>query len=83
MKLLKFQASWCNPCKILSKTIDSIKDDLPYPIEEVDIDENPTLAAQYGVRGVPTLVLVDGDKEISRKVGALNITQLREFVGNL
>lgn len=80
MKLLKFQASWCGPCKMLSKTIESIKTELTVPIEEIDIDEQSDIASQYGIRSVPTLVLLDGDIEISRKIGALNATQLKEFL---
>ena len=80
MKILKFSASWCGPCKMLTKTIAGIKDEIPYPVEEIDIDENTDLAQKYGIRGVPTMVLIDGDKEVKRKVGSLTSHELRAFV---
>ena len=80
MKLLKFSASWCGPCKMLSMTIAGIKDEIPYPIEEIDIDTNTELAQKYAVRGVPTMVLVNGDKEVKRKVGAMTAPELKKFL---
>jgi thioredoxin-like negative regulator of GroEL len=55
MKIIKFYASWCRPCGVLSHTLDSMT--LPHPIETANIDKMPQLAGEYGVRGVPTLVL--------------------------
>jgi thiol-disulfide isomerase/thioredoxin len=81
MKVLKFSASWCGPCKMLSMTIAGIKDEIPYPIEEIDIDENSEMAQKFGIRGVPTLVLVDGDTEVKRKVGSLTAAELKAFIG--
>jgi thioredoxin 1 len=66
-KLLRFTASWCQPCKMLAKTLEGITID--YPIETIDIDENQDLAIQYGVRGVPTLVMLQDDVETKRIVG--------------
>ena len=66
-KLLRFTASWCQPCKMLAKTLEGIT--IEYPIEVIDIDENQDLAIQYGVRGVPTLVMLQDDVETKRIVG--------------
>ena len=71
MKILKFSASWCGPCKMLSMTIAGIKDQIPYPVEEIDIDVSTEMAQKYSIRGVPTIVLVDIDQEVKRKVGAM------------
>lgn len=80
MKVLKFEASWCGPCKMLSKVLEGAEGKYTAEIEVVDIDEKPDLAKKYGVRGVPTMVKVDGDTEISRKVGMMNEAQLLEFL---
>ena len=66
-KLLRFTASWCQPCKMLARTLEGITID--YPIEVIDIDEHQDLAIQYGVRGVPTLVMLQDDVETKRIVG--------------
>lgn len=79
MKILKFSASWCGPCKMLSMTLAGIKDEIPYPIEEIDIDANQELAQKFGIRGVPTLILVDGVTEIKRKSGVLTAAELKTF----
>ena len=77
-KVLKFSASWCQPCKMLSKTIEGMT--IEMPIEEIDIDDNQELAVEYQVRGVPTLVMLDDDKEVKRTTGALSSKQLEEWL---
>jgi thioredoxin 1 len=52
---------------MLAKTLEGIIID--YPIEVIDIDENQELSIQYGVRGVPTLVMLENDAEVKRIVG--------------
>ena len=81
MKLLKFHATWCQPCKMLSRVIEDASDKITMPMEEVDIDQNQELAIQYGIRGVPTLVIVDEEgKEVKRQSGMLMESQLLEFI---
>ncbi len=81
MQLLKFQASWCQPCKMLSKVIEDVKHPLVETVQEIDIDENMTKAQEFGIRGVPTMVLLDDEgKEIKRVSGMMNETQLMKFL---
>lgn len=80
MRILKFQATWCGPCKSLSMIVAGAGDKLTVPVQEIDIDEDQAVAIRYGIRGVPTMVLLDDtDKEIARKVGVMNEQQLLEF----
>ena len=78
-EVLKFSASWCGPCKALSMTIKGI-DDLGVTIKEIDIDEELDLATQYGIRGVPTMIILEDGKEVKRKSGTMNATQLKDFI---
>ena len=79
MRLLKFSAEWCQPCKMLAKTLEGI--DVPYPLIEIDIDEKPNLAQEYKVRGVPTMVLLDeNDAEVGRLVGVKTKAEIEEFI---
>ena len=78
--IVDFHASWCGPCKMLSKTIEDLKTEVP--IEDIDIDEQSELAVQYGIRGVPTLVMVDENVEIKRSVGNLTKSQLETWLND-
>jgi thioredoxin 1 len=81
MKLLKFYAEWCGPCKGLTMVINGAKDKISIPVEEYDIDNEMFMAQDYKVRSVPTMVLVD-DKgtEIRRQVGLVTEEKLLEFL---
>ena len=81
MKVLKFYAEWCGPCKGLTMVINGAKDKINIPIEEINIDEEIMTSVEYGVRSVPTMILLDDNNtEIKRQVGAMNETQLLEFL---
>lgn len=77
-KIVRFTASWCGPCKMLAKTLEQIKTDIP--IEVVDIDEQPELATEFGIRGVPTLVMVEDNVAGKRLVGNKTIQEIEAFI---
>lgn len=79
-KLLKFQASWCQPCRQLTKTMDSM--DIQIPTEYVDIDSDPSIAVEYGVRSIPTLILIDEHSVALRRLqGPQQKDAIQEFLG--
>jgi thioredoxin 1 len=63
---------------MLAKTMEQVT--LDYPVEVVDIDENQELAIQYGIRGVPTLVLIENDAEVKRISGVQTEGFLKEWL---
>jgi thioredoxin 1 len=79
--LLKASASWCQPCKNLQNVIETT-DLVVDEIQMIDIDENPDIAKEYGIRGIPTLILYEDGTEIRRTSGALTKEQLIQFVGD-
>ena len=69
--LLDFWATWCMPCQMLSPVIDQIADEQPsIKVGKVNIDEEPGLAASFGVMSIPTLVVMKGGKVVNKMVGA-------------
>ena len=79
MKVLRFTASWCQPCKMLAKTLEDVETQIP--IEVIDIDENGDIAAEYGIRSVPTLIMLDGGIEVKRFSGMKMKNELTEWLG--
>jgi len=79
-KVLKFSATWCGPCKMLAKTLQTVNTEVE--IEEVDINQNEELAAQYKVRGVPTLVMLEDGVEVKRVVGVKSKEELENWINN-
>ena len=78
MRVLKFSASWCNPCKNLQKSLQENEDVLKYKVEDIDIDESLEEAQKYGIRSVPTIVLLNDDnKEVARSTDIKSANQLR------
>jgi len=76
-KILRFTASWCQPCKALAKNLEIAE--IGLPIEVVDIDVQDALAVEYGIRGVPTLVMLDENIEVKRLVGSKTVNELQEW----
>lgn len=80
MKILKFQADWCEPCKALTKLMEEI--DTKIEIEVIDIDKEPLTTTKYGIRGVPTLVKIDENGIVNRLVGFKDKQQLEKWINN-
>lgn len=79
MKLLKFQASWCQPCKTLTSLLNTMQ--IPYPIEVIDADENKDLLQKYNVRSIPVLILLDeNNNEVERLTGIATKDKIAELL---
>ena len=65
--LIDFYATWCGPCRAMKPMIEELEKD--YTVLKVDVDEEPEKAEQYGVMGIQTYIVMDGDKEIKRLTG--------------
>ena len=76
-KILYFTAPWCGPCQTLGPIIESLSGQINY--EKVNVDKNQDLSIQYGVRNVPTLLLLENGKEVSRLVGVQSKEAILEF----
>ena len=81
--ILDFSAVWCGPCKMLSPIVEKIADENMGKIKvgKLDIDDSPGVAAKFGIRGVPTIVVFKGGKESGRHVGVTNKETLLKLLG--
>jgi thioredoxin 1 len=80
-QLIKFSASWCQPCKSLAGNFKHV-DMKDVELKEADIEENSELANKYGIRGVPTMVLLEDGVEIKRHTGVLMADGIENFIHN-
>ena len=73
LAMVDFWASWCGPCKMLSPVIEAIGEqfDGKVLVGKVNVDEEPALAAQFGVMSIPTVVFLKNGREFDRKVGVM------------
>ena len=77
-RIIRFTASWCGPCKSMAMNLEAAN--LGLPIEVVDIDTHSDVAQEYGIRSVPTLVMLDENTEVKRIIGSKTVNQLQEWV---
>ena len=80
--LVDFWAEWCGPCKMIAPSLEEISNELAgkVKIAKLNIDENPELAAQFGVRSIPTLAVFKGGEVADIKVGAAPKTALSSWI---
>jgi thioredoxin 1 len=80
--LVDYWAEWCGPCKMIAPILDEVAKDYGsrLKVAKLNIDENPKTPGEYGIRGIPTLILFKNGVAAAQKVGAMAKGQLTAFV---
>jgi thioredoxin-like negative regulator of GroEL len=76
-KILYFSAAWCQPCKNFKPIMEQVSRELP--VQFVDVDASPQLVAEYGVRSVPTIILLNNGQVASKQAGVLTESQIKSL----
>ena len=80
--LVDFWAEWCGPCKQIAPALEQLAAELQgkVTIAKLDIEQSPTTPSRYGVRGIPTMMLIKGGQMASMKVGAMPKQKILEWL---
>jgi thioredoxin 1 len=83
--LVDFWAEWCGPCKQLSPTVEEIavENQDKLKVCKMDVDSNREIAAKYGIRSIPSLIIFKNGEPAGVEIGALSKQQLEEFISKV
>lgn len=80
--LIDFFATWCQPCKVQSSVLNTVKENVGEKarIIKIDVDQYPSIASQYGVRGVPTLAVFKKGELLYKESGVHDVNRLTQLL---
>jgi thioredoxin 1 len=81
--LVDFWAEWCGPCRMIAPSVEAVAEQFAETatVVKMNVDENTNVPQQFGIRGIPTLILFKGGKEVERVVGAVSREAMATLVG--
>ena len=83
--MVDFWAEWCQPCKMLAPTIEEIAGEYENQVVvgKLNVDDNPNTAANYGIRGIPTLLFFKEGKVVQQLVGVKTKADIKKVIDDL
>jgi thioredoxin-like negative regulator of GroEL len=79
-QLIFFSANWCSACQAMKPTVEQISKQMGISLNRIDTDYDVSNTDNYGVKSIPTLILLENGKEIKRTVGAQSENQIKSFI---
>lgn len=78
--LVDFWAEWCGPCKMVGPVVEEVASDYEGKavVGKVNVDQNPTISAKYGIRSIPTILFIKDGEVVDKSVGAVPKKTLTE-----
>lgn len=78
--MIDFWAEWCGPCKTIAPVVDELSQDFDghAVIGKVDVDNNPQIAAKFGIRNIPTILFLKNGEVVDKSVGAVSKDVLQQ-----
>jgi len=82
--VVDFWAGWCGPCKMIAPALEEIATEMAgkVTIAKINIDDNPDLAARFGVRSIPTLLMFKDGEVVNNMAGAAPKSRLSDWIKN-
>ena len=80
--MVDFYADWCGPCQMLSPVIEQLEQESGIKVIKINVDELPSLARQFRVMSIPTLLFIQNGEVKKREMGYMPLEQLKAFVSS-
>jgi thioredoxin 1 len=82
--VIRFTAKWCSPCQAYTPTFEKVASETPgIQFETIDVDSTDSRITEYGIRGVPTTIVLENNKVIKRQSGNIGAEQLKQMIGSV
>lgn len=80
--VIDFWATWCGPCQMLSPIVDELSEEFSdVKFCKINVDEQPDLAMQFGIKSIPTLIFMKNSKTVDISIGLVTKEELSEIIG--
>ncbi len=81
-QVIRFTATWCGPCKMYAPIFERVASETAgVQFKTIDVDSGDPLIMEFGIRNVPTTVILEGDKVLTKQSGMIGETQLKQLIG--